>query len=452
MVATGSGLTPQAEAVAAAIAHHRMLSPSEPVLVGFSGGADSTALALVLLELGHNVILGHVDHAMRPESGAEAASCAATAERLGAPFLMEKVKVSPPSQAEARRMRYLALQRMAARCGATRIATGHTLDDQAETVRMRLDRGGFGMGIPPVRENIVRPALSLRRSDTESMCRSAGVPFLNDPSNFNPKYTRVRVRSELAGGSDDEMLRLASTAQQTFNAAQDSDRETVAHVERWVRFERSDALIDRQALRSLEPQQSRNLVRAVAQHLGLEPNPRLLCDIVNKVVPVTGARLAVGMALSVWSEKDVVVMGRWATAAVLPQVKVNVPGVTALTGWGLQLSTEWVDRTDNFTPSNSEELVDGDQLGAFPRIRQWRAGDRFHPLGGPGSRKLQDFFVDAGVPRRIRLTVPILESAGRIAWVAGHRLDERFKVTPQTVRTLKIRIEDMPGTTFPEDP
>lgn len=442
-------MTPQAQAVAATIAHHRMLSAPEPVLVAFSGGADSTALALVLLELGHNVILGHVDHAMRPDSGTEAATCAELAARLDAPFLMEKVKVSPPSQAEARRVRYLALQRMAAQCGATRIATGHTLDDQAETVRMRLDRGGFGLGIPPVRDNIVRPVLDLRRSDTESVCSNAGVPFLNDPSNSNPRYTRVRVRSELAGGSDSEVLRLASTAGRTLAEAEERDRETVVNVERWVRFEHSDALIDRSALASLEPQQARNLVRTVAQHLGLEPNPRLLSDILSKVVKVTGARLAVGLGLCVWSEKDVVVMGRWSAPDCLAQIKVNAPGLTALPGWGMQLVAEWSE-TANFGSSKFEELVDGEQLGPFPRIRQWRPGDRFYPLGGPGSRKLQDFFGDRGVPRRIRSRIPILESEGRIAWVAGHRLDERFKVTDQTKRVMRIRIEQSPAAALLE--
>lgn len=434
-------MTPQAQAVAVTIAHHRMLSAAEPVLVGFSGGADSTALALVLLELGHNVILGHVDHAMRPDSGGQAIACAELATRLGAPFLMEKVTVSPPSQAEARRVRYLALQRMAARCGATRIATGHTLDDQAETVRMRLDRGGFGLGIPPVRNNIVRPVLDLRRWDTESVCRNAGVTFLNDPSNSNPRYTRVRVRSALAGGSDSEVLRLAATAERALAEAEDSERETVANVERWVRFEHSDALIDRSALLSLEPEQARNLVRTVAQHLGLEPNPRLLADVLSKVVKVTGARLAVGLGLCVWSERDVVVMGRWSAPDCLPQIKVNAPGLTVLPGWGMLLLTEWSDAAVEFGPSRFEELVDGELLGPFPRIRQWRPGDRFYPLGGPGSRKLQDFFGDTGVPRRIRSRVPILESEGRIAWVAGHRLDERYKVTAQTTRVMRIRLE-----------
>lgn len=433
--------TAQAQTVADTIDQHRMLSVGEPVVVGFSGGADSTALAVLLVQLGHNVILGHVDHSMRPESAGEAEWCAHIAERLGTRFMYDKVKVSPPTQAEARRVRYLCLVRMAEQCGAFRIATGHTLDDQAETVRMRLDRGGFGMGIPAVRENVVRPLLGLRRSDTEQVCRSAEIPYLTDPSNQNPKYTRVRIRSELQHGSQDEVLRLVATGREASAQADIARSQAVAHVEKWVKFENSDAVIDRTALRSIEPQQARQLIRTVAGHLGLDPNPRLLTDILSKVIEVTGARLTVGLGLSVWCEKEVVVIGRWTTPAVLPQIRIEIPGVTNLYGWGLQLSAESADVREVFSPSKLEELIDADQLADFASIRQWRPGDRFCPLGSSGSSKLQDFFVDTGVPQRLRSRVPILECGGRIAWVAGHRLDDRFKVTGSTKSVLRIRIE-----------
>ncbi|MEX0789738.1 MAG: tRNA lysidine(34) synthetase TilS, partial [Actinomycetota bacterium] len=159
-------MTP-AERAADAIARHQMLLPGERVLAGFSGGADSTAMVLLLKELGYEVILGHVDHGMRPCSSDDARHCRAVARRLGLEYSESRVQVEPATQAEARRVRYAALQRMAAAGGAGRIATGHTMDDQAETVMLRLDRGGYGLGIPPVRDNIVRPILNLRRKDTE---------------------------------------------------------------------------------------------------------------------------------------------------------------------------------------------------------------------------------------------------------------------------------------------
>ncbi|MEX0789723.1 MAG: tRNA lysidine(34) synthetase TilS, partial [Actinomycetota bacterium] len=86
------------------------------------------------------------------------------------------------------------------------------------------------------------------------------------------------------------------------------------------------------------------------------------------------------------------------------------------------------------------ELIDAAVVQAGLAVRQWRAGDRFRPLGAPGSRKLQDFFVDAGVPREARHSVPLIVCGEDIVWVGGHRLDDRFKVTPATTETLRLTL------------
>lgn len=430
----------QARLAARTIDDHRMLDKGERVLAGLSGGADSTALALVLVELGHDVVLGHVDHCLRAGSGLDAAHCAHLAATLGVPFLAEKVTVDPATQAQARKARYLALARMAGLCGASKIATGHTLDDQAETVRMRLERGGFAMGIPAVRDNIVRPLLALRRSDTEQLCGAAGVIYLHDPSNDDPRFTRVRIRSMLAGATDREVRMLAAAGGLAAADARRAGRRVQQLLARWVRFDDLEARIDRDALRALAPGQARRLVREVAGRFGLDPNPRLVDDILAKAAAVTGARLDLGKGLSVWSERDEVIFGRWPAEVTLPEAPVALPGVTLVPGWGLQVTAEWVQGPPVYSSSRWEEVVDGARLGEAVRIRQWMPGDRFMPLGAGGSRKLQDLFVDSGVPRCRRSRVPVLEAGGRIAWVVGHRLDDRFKVTSRTAVPMKIRV------------
>ena len=143
---------PPPEAVAAGfIASESLLQPGDVVLAAFSGGPDSTALALVLQSLGYRVVLGHVDHRLRLESSADADHCRGVATSLGLPIEVARLDLPPAGEAAARTARYAALEELRRRTGATMIATGHTLDDDAETVLLRQARGGFPLGIPPRR-------------------------------------------------------------------------------------------------------------------------------------------------------------------------------------------------------------------------------------------------------------------------------------------------------------
>lgn len=435
-------MTP-ADRAAATIARERMIGAGNRVLVAFSGGADSTALALVLSELGYEVVLGHVDHGMRPESGRDAEHCAELADRLRLPFLSSRVRVVPPTQAEARRARYRALESMASEAAAARIATGHTLDDQAETVQLRLDRGGYGLGIPPVRGRIVRPLLEVRRRETEAVCRRAGINFLMDPSNRDLKYSRVAVRQQLAGAPDAEVLRLTGVAEATRAEAARTAREVAARWELLVRSTPRALTVRRSDLRAAPRPVVEQLIRRVVGELGVEVTGRSVADIVDKVLPVTGARLALPGGLSAWAERDQVVFGRYPEHRTRPELTLNVPGTTRSAAWGLAFTASVEpapDRPPGRAGDRFTELVDAGLTGSELTVRQWRPGDRFHPLGSPGTRKLQDFFVDSGVPRHARAAVPVVVSGDRIVWVAGHRIDHRFRIGPGTTEVLRLAL------------
>ncbi|CAN5770406.1 tRNA lysidine(34) synthetase TilS [soil metagenome] len=434
-------MTP-AETAAGTIDGYRMLLPGERVLAAFSGGADSTAMALLLKELGYDVVLAHVDHGMRPSSSDDARHCRNVARRLGLAYHESSVTVEPATQAEARRVRYAALQRMAEICGAGKIATGHTMDDQAETVMLRLDRGGYGLGIPPVRDNIVRPILDLRRKDTEQVCRGAAIEFCSDPSNTDPRYRRVAARMQLARAPEGEIGRLTALAR----ASRAEAEALAARVETlWPELVRSDArrvTVHRHGLQQAGGPVQNQLLRRAAAGLGVELTNRVIRDIVGKVLAVTGARLALPGGLSVWSERDRLVMGTPHERPVLPVVAVAESGTTCLPGWGAEFKVESgpVPAPGEWPADRAIEFIDASLVEAGLTVRQWRPGDRFRPLGAPGSRKLQDFFVDAGVPRAARHRVPLIVCGGEIVWVGGHRLDDRFKVTSATVEALRLTL------------
>jgi tRNA(Ile)-lysidine synthase len=165
--------------------------PGTAVTCAVSGGADSLALLLLAVEAGCVATAVHVDHGLRPGSAAEADGVAQVAAQVGAAFRAVRVAVEPgPNlEARARAARYAALP--------ADVLTGHTADDQAETVLLNLLRGAGLDGLAGIRDRARRPLLDLRRRETRELCRSRGLEPLDDPSNASPDHRRNRVRHEL---------------------------------------------------------------------------------------------------------------------------------------------------------------------------------------------------------------------------------------------------------------
>jgi tRNA(Ile)-lysidine synthase len=162
-----------------------------PLVCGVSGGPDSLALLVLAAASGCAVTAVHVDHGLRPGSAGEAAVVAAAAARFGAAFRAERVDVAdgPNLEARARSARLAALGQGA--------ATGHTADDQAETVLVNLLRGAGVHGLAGMRSGPTHPLLGLRRAETVGLCLHLGLEPVCDPTNVDPRFLRNRVRAEL---------------------------------------------------------------------------------------------------------------------------------------------------------------------------------------------------------------------------------------------------------------
>jgi tRNA(Ile)-lysidine synthase len=165
--------------------------PGTPVTCAVSGGADSMSLMVLGISAGCVVTAVHVDHRLRPGSAAEADVVAAAAARFGAAFQSKTIEVpaGPNLEAGARDARYSVLP--------GDVMTGHTADDQAETVLLNLMRGASSTGLAAMRPGLRRPILALRRDTTVRFCAALGIATVNDPSNRDPAFLRNRVRHEL---------------------------------------------------------------------------------------------------------------------------------------------------------------------------------------------------------------------------------------------------------------
>jgi tRNA(Ile)-lysidine synthase len=434
-----------------------MLTGGETVLVAVSGGADSVALLHVLVTLAGELSLRlhalHVDHGLRPDSGADGAFVTRLADRLGVPADVVGVAVpaGPSLEATARAARYAALEAHAARLGAARIALGHTTDDQAETVLMRMLTGAGvrGLaGIPPVRGPIIRPLLETRRVELVALLEAAGLPWIEDPSNQDPRFFRNRVRHELlprlrdAAGADvaARLDRLARCCRDTVDAI---DRVARRELARLATIGADAVVLSHAPLAELPRPVAAEVLRQAAAALGGRAPLRAwahrgLARILATPPPRRPFRLG-GITVEVSSGRI-----RLATSppSRLPARNLPIPGRVELPEIGRALQARLVGAPREVPRGPARVVFDAERLPARLTVRGRRPGDRFAPFGG-GERRLKSFLIDAKIPRWDRVRLPVVDGDGRILWIAGVRRSSAAPVTAATRHVLELSLEPL---------
>lgn len=444
------------------------LKKTDVVLVAVSGGADSLALLHVLRGAGYPLLVAHYNHRLRPEADSDAAFVGELALQLGLPFVTDSGDVAAYAAMEslsteeaAREMRYRFLFRAARSAGAQAVATGHTADDQAETLLMHFLRGSGLAGLKGMLPRtilpafdaeipLVRPLLTWTRQETEAYCREHSLRYLTDASNADTTYFRNRLRHELLPQLEayNPQIRrsLARSAQalqgdyELLNQLVDSawDRSVIASGGRYVSFDLSQ-------LREMPPALRRNLFRRAA--FALKPGLRDVdFSALDRAAKLSAVELAGGL-------KTVIEAGFLHLTddeSSLPAEQPQLDG-TVVVQYGQNTFGDWIlaceqvaqvasPLTDRFSA-----LLDADLAAGKLTLRSFRPGDRFEPLGMPGQTvKLSDLFVNLKIPKRLRERWPVLCVNDEIAWIPGLRMSERFKVTAQTKRAIKLELKRLP--------
>lgn len=403
------------------VRRHDVLRPG-PLVLAVSGGTDSTALALVMAELAEELGLilhvAHFDHRTRPDdAAADAQFVADLANRIGAPVRVGRADGPTRSEDEARRARYAFLRRAAERAGATAIATGHTMDDQAETVLLHLVRGSGiagASGMRPSRDGIARPLLVLSRAETAAICRAAGIAPRDDPSNASLRFARNRVRLRVLP----ELEAINPRVREALARFADAAAEVPEHGVTAVGLEE----IDVAALPRPSAARERALAQAYARVVGVTLTQRQRVALADLASSTNGTRridLPRGVAVREYAVLRLRATGPASSgtrdasrheASEKPtagrEMRLARGSSVEWHGWRIALGME----TDGLPFSGFVDAPAARRLA----VRGRRPGDRVSER-----RKLQDIFVDAKIPARLRDRWPVVTVADAPIWVPG---------------------------------
>lgn len=397
------------------------------VVLAASGGADSTAMVGLLCSAGlvapGAAVVAHFDHRLRGEGDArrDLAAVEELCARFGLQLETGAWDAPVRGEAAARDARYRFLGEVAERAPAAAVVTGHTLDDQVETVMLNTLRGAGPYGLAGMAADaawplggggprVLRPLLDVERAETRAYCAARGLRYVDDPSNDDPSFQRNRIRRELMSQLDE-----TPDARRIVVAMADRTREGIETLERAT----SHALLpdvegavrlSRDALREMTPDLAPYAYRQALRQLvgdAREFGRRHYELMAHAAEGRTGSmlRLPRGVVLTVDPDAVLLSLGELPVAAIGAEVEHELPFSGQLGAWRIEIV----------------EAADGDDAATIVApagtvVRGRRPGDRIQPRGMAGHKKLQDYYVDRKVPHRDRDAAPVVAIGGDVLW------------------------------------
>jgi len=440
----------------------RLLQERDKVIAAVSGGADSIVMLDLLAKeqeaLGLTIVVAHFNYQLRDaESDEDEAFVAQRARHYGFESYIERTKTAEYArhhkmgiQEAARILRYEFFDKLLLSSGFDKIATGHNADDNAETILLNLFRGAGVQGlsgIPVYREDkkIIRPLLFASRCEIEQYATNEQLAFRTDSSNQKDVYTRNFIRHQIVPLVKDK---INPNIVPTLHRSAELFRELEAFLSYTARqsFELTVVSRSEEELQLSIPRLRSNptLLQQYIVMLAAETFARrqLEYEQVNAILELTegltGSWVPMSKEYVVFRDREHLVMRK---SEPTPDFRITIQLNQKYEFEMFRFASELVDdRTVNGVPDGESEYVDADRLGDGELIlRTWDEGDSFIPLGMKAKKKISDFFVDAKIPIYEKRLVPILETRdGEVVWVCGHRLDDRFKITSDTKRIMRL--------------
>ncbi|MCX7747857.1 MAG: tRNA lysidine(34) synthetase TilS [Clostridia bacterium] len=456
------------------IQKHMLLSEGDRVLVGISGGPDSVCLLHVLNMLkndfGLTVYAVHINHLLRgKESDLDEVYVTGLCERLGTVLFKKSVDVNKVSREnkvsleEAGRMvRYEEFERIASEIEAQKIAVAHNKNDLAETVLMRMIRGTGLEGLKGIdfkRGKIIRPLLEVERSEIEGYCKENLLEPRTDSSNLTNIYTRNKIRldvipylnREFGVNMVENLWRMAGLLREDNYFIEEN--ANVFYNRCLLKREKKEVVLKASELGTFHEAIKKRIIRYAIKHVkgdlnGIE-NHHIESAVQLASYGKTGSLIHLPNQIRVSKSYDQLKVYRENVNknSIHFNIKVNIPGITYLECLDASIEAEVEDAAYRSSENKAADCAllqffDYEKLKSGINIRNRATGDIFKPIKSNGTKKLKEYFIDCKIPREKRDTIPLVAYGNEILWIIGYKTSDKFKVSENTKRVLKLKYKD----------
>ena len=432
------------------ILSNNLLAPGAKVVAGVSGGADSTALLLILLRLGYRVHAVHCNFHLRgSESNRDQQFVTDLCKRFGVELEICQYNTQQYAsdhgisiEMAARELRYADFERIMHKCGASAICIAHHRDDSVETVLLNLIRGtGIkGLtGIKPRNGHIIRPLLCVSRQNIENWLNEIGQPYVTDSTNLETHYTRNKIRNQL-------LPLMRSINPDADNAINDTARhlqQTYAIYSKAIEkaINRIVTISDSITTISIPELNKEADVGAVLFEI-LTPmgfNSTQIEDVVTSLNSQPGTRFF-SATHQLIKERDSLTVSPIASSTFKPMTLDLKPDTTSALPDGCILNIATAHAGTPISKLQSTATFDADLIKGPVTIRPWQEGDWFIPFGMKGRKLVSDYLTDCKVSAFDRQKQLVATCGNDIIWVMGRRSDNRYRVTDKTTTQLILSL------------
>lgn len=431
------------------IREYNLLEKKDKILIAYSGGLDSTGLLSLLLELrkewAFRLFLGHFNHKLRQSAEDDEDFVKQVAQKFSIPLFVDHKDVRNYAQSKkinleeaGRELRYDFLKKTALEIGKAKIATAHTMTDQAETFLMRLMRGsglrGLG-GIFPVKGEIIRPLIQIEREEIELFLKKKKMPFRIDETNFDRRFLRNRIRLELIPYIREnyepqivsQLGRTASIIREENVFLEKIGKEKARGA---ILRKNNQHLLDSKSLSSLPKALARRVVQEFISDLKGDLREISFEDVESVLNLKEGKERPIKKDIVLRREQGLIFLKKKPHPKIRYEYSWNGKSPLEIRELKLRFMGKRIKRGKSPLrfDDNTTAFLDLDKLRFPLLVRSRQDGDRYRPLGAPGMKKLKEIMRAKRIPLTERERRPVFLSGGEIVWILGLPVSEKFKV------------------------
>jgi len=437
-----------------------LIENGDKILIALSGGGDSVFLLHFLKKFskrfGIEVSAFHLNHKLRGKAALDDAKfCVEFSKRNKIELISiskdvktyaKKNKISV--EEAGREIRYTELSKASKKLECNKIATAHNLSDNVETILLNLFKG-TGLkgltGIPVRRDNIIRPILCLSSDEIRKYLQQNKIEFKVDESNLSNEYERNFIRNEIIPQLKSKLNpRLEEKINSTTTILSEINSYINKQVEeskkKYVVFDGKQLRINLKNISKLDKAFLNIFLKSVIENsFSTELNSENIFSLNDLIKGQTGKTIQLKEDIIALKDREELVLGKRAYRKSEKTVQIKVGDKVKIDGKTFSIAKVY-RKMFKLTKNKSVEFISGDKLRRVFEIRAWNKGDKFQPVGMKGTKNISDFLTDEKISSLRKKDQLVLTNDGKVVWVIGLRIDERFKVKPESKNIFKLTV------------